>query len=101
MSIEKVLLGIVAGVAVGATLGVLYAPDKGTATRRKITQKRDDYIHDANDMVNEFLTNMTEKFEAMRDEAMQMFENGKEQVGKKVEKVEVELQAAANNAKAR
>ena len=35
----KVLLGVLAGAAVGASLGILFAPDKGSATRKKIVQK--------------------------------------------------------------
>ncbi len=35
-SSSKVLVAIVAGVALGASLGVLFAPDKGTDVRRKI-----------------------------------------------------------------
>lgn len=31
--------GIVAGAAIGAIFGVLYAPDKGVKTRRKISKK--------------------------------------------------------------
>ncbi len=35
MKTSNVILGIVAGAAVGALLGVLFAPDKGTNTRKK------------------------------------------------------------------
>ena len=38
MGSGKVLLGVLAGVAVGATLGILFAPDKGSETRKKISQ---------------------------------------------------------------
>ena len=40
----KVLLGVLAGVAVGATLGILFAPDSGTNTRKKIMKKGEDYF---------------------------------------------------------
>jgi gas vesicle protein len=35
----KILTGIAAGAAAGVVLGVLFAPDKGSETRRKISEK--------------------------------------------------------------
>lgn len=38
MSTEKNVLGILLGTAIGAGLGVLFAPDKGSTTRRRIVK---------------------------------------------------------------
>ena len=38
MESSKVVLGVIGGVAVGALLGVLFAPDKGSKTRKKILE---------------------------------------------------------------
>ena len=36
---SKVLLGVLAGAATGAILGVLFAPERGEETRRKISRR--------------------------------------------------------------
>lgn len=43
-SSSKVVASIVAGAAVGAALGVLYAPDKGSNTRNKISRKSGEFV---------------------------------------------------------
>jgi len=77
MSSGKLLLGVLAGVAVGATLGILFAPDKGSATRRKISAKGKDYADSLGEKFNEFVENITEKFESVKEEAVRLAEKGK------------------------
>lgn len=36
---SKILLGFIAGAAIGGALGLLLAPDKGSETRRRIVEK--------------------------------------------------------------
>jgi gas vesicle protein len=87
MESGKVVLGALAGLAAGAVLGILFAPDKGSSTRKKITKQGNDYVDGLGDKFNEFIDTASKKFDALKDEAMQMAENGKA----KLEKVDGEL----------
>ena len=42
-STEKMILGLGVGLAIGAALGILFAPDKGKETRKKISDGFDQY----------------------------------------------------------
>jgi gas vesicle protein len=69
MSSGKVFLGLLAGVAAGALLGVLFAPDKGSVTRKKILKKGEDYAEGIKDKVDDFLDAINEKVEEVKEEA--------------------------------
>lgn len=43
MTKGKALLGVLAGMAAGAALGVLFAPDKGSNTRKKMAKQGEDF----------------------------------------------------------
>ena len=64
----KVLLGVLAGVAVGATLGILFAPSRGSSTRRKILRKSDEYADDLGEKFNEFADSIRKEFESIIDQ---------------------------------
>ncbi|TMI62748.1 MAG: YtxH domain-containing protein [Bacteroidetes bacterium] len=81
MSSGKLLLGVLAGVAVGATLGILFAPDKGTATRKKISKKGNDYAEALTDKFNDFIGSISQKFETVKEDAIGMVENVKSKAG--------------------
>ena len=69
MSSGKLLLGVLAGVAAGAVLGILFAPDKGAVTRKAISAKGEDYVDALRDKVNEFLDSLNGKLEEVKEEA--------------------------------
>lgn len=68
MSSGKVLLGLLAGIAIGATLGILFAPGKGSDTRKKIYKKGEDYSDSLQEKFDEFLESISEKLEVEKEE---------------------------------
>jgi gas vesicle protein len=77
MSSGKVVLGVLAGLAVGSILGILFAPDKGSSTRKKISKKGEEYADEFGEKYNEFIGGIKKKFEHTKDEVVQLAENGK------------------------
>ena len=61
MSSGKLLLGVLAGVATGALIGVLFAPDKGSVTRKKISKKGDDYADGLKENLNTFIETVSNR----------------------------------------
>jgi gas vesicle protein len=64
----KFLLGVIAGAAIGAFLGILYAPNSGTETRRKISDKKDEYTDLVKDKIVGFINNIQSKLEVVKEE---------------------------------
>lgn len=61
MKSGKMLVGLLSGAAAGAALGLLFAPKKGTETRRAITRTGDNYLQDAKRNINEFSDSISHK----------------------------------------
>lgn len=92
MNSGKVVLGVLAGLASGAILGILFAPDKGSETRRKIAKKGSDSIDDLKAKLDDLMTALTENFEEVKDDAMELFEKGKG----KVEEIKRDVKSETN-----
>jgi gas vesicle protein len=71
----KGLLAFIGGAVVGATLGILFAPDKGSKTRKKIAEKSKD-IRDS----------VTQRFEDIVNSAEEIVDELKEKAEKKQNK---------------
>lgn len=67
---EKMILAALTGVASGVVIGLLFAPEKGEETRKKISEKRSEYLKD-----------IKAEIEELRDSLNKSIEAGKEEVG--------------------
>lgn len=68
MRTEKVLLSVLAGAAAGALAGILFAPHRGTVTRKKITRNSDAFAKGVKEKFNEFIDGITDKFDKVKNE---------------------------------
>lgn len=78
MSKSKVVLGTLAGLAIGAIAGILFAPEKGSVTRKQIMAKGDDYVDELKSKFDKFSDLLTEKFESLKKDAQELANKGKE-----------------------
>lgn len=74
MDSGKIVLGILAGAAAGAIAGILFAPAKGSNTRKKISKKGEDYYDSLKEKVDGLLDAATENFEKVKEDALKYAE---------------------------
>lgn len=72
MNSGKVILGALVGIAAGALIGVLFAPDKGTEIRGKIVKRGEGYLDSVREKFNSLLDDITGKFERGKVEVTDM-----------------------------
>ncbi|MEI2747489.1 MAG: YtxH domain-containing protein [Ferruginibacter sp.] len=78
MSSSKLLTGILVGAAAGAVLGILFAPDKGSETRKKIKEKGKDLGDAIRNRFGELEEAIADKYDNIRSEANELMEKGKD-----------------------
>ena len=78
-----------AGLGIGALLGVLYAPDKGDKTRKRLVDQGNAWADQAKESTDELMSKINQQFSNGKDEVAEL----KDQVRRLARKVEKEMSA--------
>jgi len=68
--------GILLGAAIGGAIGILFAPDKGAETRKKIVGKSDELTDAVKEKFNDFLDGIKQEVQSVTDKANDALEQG-------------------------
>jgi gas vesicle protein len=66
MKTGNLILGLLAGACLGAIGGLLFAPHKGSVTRKIITRRGEDYIDVLQEKFDEFLGTIDKKIDIVK-----------------------------------
>ena len=76
MKSSKLLLGLVGGVAVGTVLGMLFAPAKGSDTRKKLADKGSDFKETFKESATKLVKTISEAASCYKNEAQELVQEG-------------------------
>ena len=79
MKTDKVVLGLLGAAAVGAAIGILLAPDKGTNTRKKLSEKSNDTKKTIINSFKDILESISQSYDSIESKAGDLIEEGKDE----------------------
>ena len=88
MKNNNVTLGMIAGLAVGTVLGILFAPAKGTETRKKIADKSTDLKDKIKDSSHKLTDKITQTISKLKTESLELTGEAKEALEEEITKLE-------------
>jgi gas vesicle protein len=73
----KLIGAVLLGAAIGGALGILFAPDKGSETRKKISTKGNDLTDSMKEKFGELVDKFKKEVDTAKGKANDFAENGK------------------------
>ena len=95
MSTRNVVLGSLAGLAIGAIAGILFAPEKGSKTRKQVIDKGNDFVDKAKSKYDEIRDSVAETIKSAKNDASNLADKGKA----RFDETKKDLKDAASNLK--
>ena len=80
--VGNVIGAIFLGAAIGGALGILFAPDKGSETRKKISKKSNDLTDAVKEKFDAIVDKFKKEVEDVKDQADEYVANGKSAIEK-------------------
>lgn len=81
MKTSNILLSVLGSAFVGALLGVLFAPDKGSKTRKQLIKKGDEYADTAKKEYEDLINKMGKQYEYLKNQSDELVSKGKSKAG--------------------
>jgi len=78
MNSKKLIVGIVAGLAVGTVIGMLFAPEDGKRIRKKMIRMGEEITDNLNDKFHKFIGSLNEKIENTMEDVSNFAERANE-----------------------
>lgn len=91
-------VALLAGLAVGAVVGLLFAPDSGANTRGKISDKAGDLADTVKDKIHTMKSRFSQEAEQMSDAKDEFVDKAKRKAADVADQVKSEIKKASDDA---